>query len=247
MKTIFNLFLTLCICLPLFAQQSETRPHTDFSKLSIAVPADVTLSKGDFKVVIEGEELDEIISEVKGRELIIKHKNDRWSFFSNTFKKVRIHISMPELEAASLGGSGKLVSRDHFSSKNMKLRLSGSGNMELNFTTTNLDADVSGSGSMQLQFTADKADMSVSGSGGIKAAGTANSLKTRISGSGRVRGEDLHVQTVEARISGSGGCYVHVDEKIDASISGSGGVHYTGNPTEINARSSGSGKVKKRG
>ncbi|WP_224998146.1 head GIN domain-containing protein [Cesiribacter sp. SM1] len=228
MKTFLSLILALCVSLPMLAQNSETRALTGFTKLSIGVPAEVRLSKGPFKVQLEGDDLDEIETQVKGDQLVIKRKNDKWSFFGNNFEKVVIYISMPSLEAVALSGSGKLESKDQFSASHMKL-------------------NVSGSGRMHLPVAADKLDAHVSGSGDIETSGTASVLNAHISGSGKVMAEGLRASEVEVHISGSGNCSVHADNKLDAHISGSGNVNYTGSPTSVNARTSGSGKINKRG
>jgi carbon monoxide dehydrogenase subunit G len=228
MKTFLSLILALCVSLPLLAQNSETRSLSGFTKLSVGVPADVRLSKGPFKVQLEGEDLEEIETEVKGNQLVIKRKNDKWSFFGNDSDRIVIHISMPSLEAVSLSGSGKLESNDQFSASHMKL-------------------NVSGSGRMRLPVAAEKLDAHVSGSGDIETSGTATVLNAHISGSGKVKAEALRAREVEVHISGSGSCSVHADNKLDAHISGSGNVNYTGSPASVNARTSGSGKIVKRG
>lgn len=228
MKKFFNLILAILICLPALAQKSETRNHTDFTKISIGVPAQVRLTKGPFKVVLKGKDLDDIQSTVKGDQLVIKRKKENWSFFGNDADDLTIYISMPSLEAASLSGSGKLESLDQFTGKNIKLSVSGSGKMLLKVVAENLDAHVSGSGS-------------------IETSGSAQNFEAHISGSGKVKAEDLRAGSVDVHISGSGDCYVHVDDKLEARISGSGNVRYTGSPTTVNARTSGSGKISKRG
>lgn len=228
MKTFLILLLALAVSLPLLAQKSETRSITGFTKLGVAVPADVRLTKGPFKVVLEGKDLQEIETIMKGNELVIKRKSDKWNFFGSDMDELVIHISMPNLEAVSLSGSGKLASNDQFSSNYMKLSVSGSGKVKLNVA-------------------ADKVDAHISGSGNIETAGTTKVLNAHISGSGKVNADELRAQEVEVHISGSGNCNVHAANKIDAHISGSGNVYYTGSPTSVNARTSGSGKISKRG
>ncbi len=228
MKILFNLALGLFISLSAFAQNTETRAVSNFTKLSIGVAADVRLTKGPFKLTLEGDDLDEIETTVKGNQLVIKNKNNDWSIFGNDTDDVTIHISMPALEGVSVSGSGKLESEDQFTSKTMKIQVSGSGDVILNVV-------------------ADRLETHVSGSGEIQTAGSAQDFEAHISGSGKVRGQEMRAQTVDVHISGSGDCYIHADKTIEAHISGSGNVSYTGNPTNVNARTSGSGKVTKRG
>jgi hypothetical protein len=230
MKLFLTLFFTFCLSLTLMAQSSQTRTVSAFTKLSVGIPADVRLSKGPFKVLMEGSELDEIITKVENGTLRISRKDSKWSFWNwdSNNSKITIHISMPSLEGVSLSGSGRIISEDQFHSASMRLNVSGSGRLQLRVATDQLSTHVSGSGSIEISGITEKMD-------------------THISGSGSVKAEKLVAQQVDARISGSGSCYVHVDKSIDARISGSGNIRYTGNPTNINARTSGSGKVVKRG
>lgn len=228
MKTFLGLLLSICLSISVFAQHTETRTVKSFTKLSIAVPAEVQLSKGPFKVTLDGEDLSEIETYVKGDELVIKYKNNKnWSIFGSDSDDIVIYITMPELEGISMSGSGRLESKDQFSSKSMKLRVSGSGSLQLNVAADQLEAHISGSGK-------------------ILTEGTAQSFNAHISGSGKVKAEELRAQSVDVHISGSGSCYVHADNALEAHISGSGNVYYTGNPTNVNARTSGSGKISKR-
>lgn len=229
MKTFLTILLSFCLSLTLHAQGTQTRTVSAFSKLSLGVPAEVRLSKGPHKVVMEGSDLDEIQTTVEKGELRIHRKDTKWNLWSwDSSDKIVIYISMPSLEGVSVSGSGKVISEDQFHSTSMRLHVSGSGRMQLRVATDNLSTHVSGSGSIQI-------------------SGIAEKMETHISGSGSVRADKLVAQQVEAHISGSGSCQVHVDKSIDARISGSGNVGYTGNPTNVNARTSGSGKVIKRG
>jgi hypothetical protein len=230
MKLFLTLLLSFGLSLTLMAQSSQTRTVSAFTKLSVGVPAEVRLSKGPFKVVMEGSDLDEITTKVEKGELRISRKDTKWSFWNwdSNNNKITIHISMPSLDGVSVSGSGRVISDDQFHSASMRLNVSGSGRLQLRVATDQLSTHVSGSGSIEISGITDK-------------------LETHISGSGSVKAEKLVAQEVEAHISGSGSCYVHVDKSIDARISGSGNIRYTGNPTNVNARTSGSGKVVKRG
>lgn len=231
MKPFFNLCLILffaIVSLTAHAQQTETRSLSDFTRLSIAIPAEVILTKGPYKVVLEGKNLEEITSTLKGDELVIRQKDNNTSFFGKSSGNLRIFISMPNLEGISMSGSGKLESLDQFSSKHMELKLSGSGNMKVNVV-------------------ADKLKAHVAGSGDIQTSGSANDFQASISGSGSVDAQELRANAVEVRISGSGDCAVHADEQLNAHITGSGNVRYSGSPSKVNAQTSGSGKISKRG
>ena len=50
---------------------------------------------------------------------------------------------------------------------------------------------------------------------------------------------------MEISISGSGNCRCWVENDLEVRVSGSGSVYYKGDPEKVDARISGSGKVRK--
>jgi hypothetical protein len=103
----------------------------------------------------------------------------------------------------------------------------------------------SGSGNIYShdEFTSEDMNIDLSGSGKVMLRGKANNLLINISGSGRMELGDLNAKNCKIDISGSGKCYVDVDEKLEVRISGSGTVYYTGNPL-VSEKISGSGSVR---
>ena len=71
---------------------------------------------------------------------------------------------------------------------------------------------------------------------------TLNSHKIAVSGSGEVHALNFITKTVDADISGSGECEVHVLNSLKVNISGSGKVKYNGMPT-VDSDITGSGSV----
>lgn len=228
MKTLTTLILSIIIALPSFGQK-RTVDVNNFTELSLGISGTVYLKQGSSnKVEIECDDdiFEEIEFEMRGDRLVIK-KEGKWNW-SNGWRRseVDIYITMKSIEALAVSGSGYIESDGELNTEDIKLSVSGSGDMEL-------DVD------------SDEMDLRISGSGSIRLNGTAEEAEARISGSGRVKAEDLTVKYFEARISGSGSCYITATDEIDASISGSGSVYYSGEPKRINSSSSGSGKVRR--
>lgn len=228
MKTLTTLILSFIIVLPSLGQK-RTVDVDNFTELSIGISGTVYLKQGSSnKVQIECDDdiFDEIEFEMRGDRLVIK-KEGKWNW-SNGWRRseVDIYVTMESIEALAVSGSGYIESDGELNTDDIKLSVSGSGDMEL-------DVD------------SDEMDLRISGSGSIRLNGTAEEAEARISGSGRVKAEDLTVKFFAARISGSGSCYITATDEIDASISGSGSVYYSGEPKRINSSSSGSGKVRR--
>lgn len=208
-----------------------TRDVAAFSEISLRVPAKLHLAQGSKQSVeINGKEstLEQIITEVKGRELIIRFttKNMLWKEFETG--KIEIFITVPEINALTVSGSGDIVNDGAIDSRILSLTCSGSGTINLaELKSERLTANISGSGNVV-----------------VAGNGTAADASINISGSGGFRGENFKTEDVSVRISGSGGADVYCNNSLVARVAGSGNVRYKGNP-RIDQSIAGSGNVKK--
>jgi hypothetical protein len=206
----------------------ETRDLKGFTKVSYGVSGNLYINSGpDFKVVLEGEKalLDDIVTEISAEKLVIKKEN--WRLNMN--EKLTVYITMPQLTALGVSGSGKAEIRDAVKTEDLSLSVSGSGKIfTTDITITSLKCSISGSG-----------DISLGGNSNI------NEADISISGSGNYMGDSAKIGSMEITISGSGSCSCNVTESLKASVSGSGSVTYLGNP-KVDARVSGSGHVRSK-
>lgn len=119
---------------------------------------------------------------------------------------IEVHITMPEVESINLSGSGRVnISRYFPAQNNFRLRVSGSGNVDLNneLEVNNTDIEISGSGKARLEkLLTENAEVNISGSGDVWLS-VSNHLSSRISGSGKVF--YIGNPTIDSRVSGSGG------------------------------------------
>lgn len=252
-----------------FAQTRETRKVENFTKISFRFPGKLYLRQGSpQKVELEGNKdiLKEVETEVDGSRLVIG-KEGKWLDWKwDDDDKINVYITVPNIEALSVSGSGDLIAETKITTGDLDLNVSGSGSLQADINASgnveadvsgsgdidlkgkckDFDSDVSGSGDVVLALTVDgEATFGVSGSGKISASGSAQNVKTTISGSGKVLAADLETNRCEVRISGSGDVEINVKNELDAVISGSGSVSYRGNPNKVNSHASGSGKVRK--
>lgn len=250
-------------------QNKQTRNVGEFSKIAFRVPGKLFLRQGSpQKVEIEGRKdvIDEIETEVEGSRLVIG-KEGRWLNWDwKDDEKINVYITVPNIEALSVSGSGDLIGQGKFTAKDLDLNVSGSGSLNIEVDASgDVEADVSGSGDLEVKGKcrrfdsdvsgsgdvtltldiAETADFGVSGSGKIMARGSSDEVKASISGSGKVLAGDLETLRCEVRISGSGDVEIAVKNELDANITGSGTVRYRGNPNKVNSHSSGSGSVRK--
>ena len=229
MKTLTTLLLSVLLIMPALGQK-RTIDLKGFSEVSLGINATLYLTQGNtesIEIECDDDIFEKIEFELKGDKLVIKNESDRWNWKSGWNRsEVDIYVTMKDIEGIYVSGSGTIESKNTINSTDLRLAISGSGDMELDIESDELDLRISGSGSINLN-------------------GDAEEAEAKISGSGKIKAEDLTVKSFDASISGSGNCYITATEEVSARISGSGSVYYAGNPSKINSNSSGSGKIKK--
>lgn len=204
---------------------TQERSLSSFSEVSVAGGMQVTITQaGNTSVKVQADDnlMEYIITEIKGNKLVVKYQNN----VSINGKGVKILVTMPILNGASISGSGNVLCAS-------EMPASGS-----------FYASISGSGNIDAKTTASKVDASISGSGNILLGGKTKELEVSISGSGSFKGYELKTEEAQVKISGSGNVETTATTKLDAVISGSGDIFYKGNPG-LSLKSAGSGKIKK--
>lgn len=194
---------------------------TGFTGLKLATVGHVNLIPGDsLDIKVTGSEniIDLLKMDLNGE--VLKIDIDRCT--RNT--DLVFDITMPVLTSVAISGSGTIIGTDPFDVEDLEVKISGSGDMELEFTATSVETSISGSGDMKL-------------------FGTTGALVSHISGSGDVHAFGLSATTAELNINGSGNMEVTVTDQLDARISGSGDIRYKGTPA-ISVEVSGSGKIE---
>lgn len=223
MRSLLFALLIVFVSTTAFAQK-ETRKVDDFTYVSFGVPGKLYIKEGSrSSVELEGNDIDEIETEVRNGRLIIK-KEGKWNWGSSD--RITAYVTVEKLEGLNVSGSGNAI---------------GEGTFE----TDELDLGVSGSGEIELDVDAGDIETSISGSGDIYLEGDADYHRVSISGSGKLDAEDMVAEKYKISISGSGTCRINVEKEIDAKVSGSGNVYYRGNPDKVYHSASGSGKIRK--
>ena len=226
----FLIILSLFLVNPLLAENEE-REVTTFSEISLRIPGKLYIEQGNtqsVKIEAKSSTLEEIITEVRGRQLTIRFKSKNYLFKSFNPGKIEIHITVPEIDGLSVSGSGDIIAEDEIATRILDLAVSGSGDITLD------------------KLKAERVKSSISGSGDIiiSDGGIAEDFSVSISGSGDVKASGFEAKDVMVRIAGSGNCSITSNGSIKARVAGSGSVYYKGNPN-IDSSVAGSGEVKK--
>ena len=203
---------------------TKTVNTADYDAIEGVGSMDIHLQKGtegNITVTTDDNLHEYIIVEVKDNKLVIKTKK-------NTYLKTKkgVHVTVPfqDVSKVSLVGSGDIDSKDTVKADNLKVYITGSGDIVLDVEANTLKAKITGSGDMKL-------------------SGTTRDLEVSISGSGDFKGFGLSSQNTEASVSGSGDIKVVAKKSIKARVHGSGDIAYKGNPKHKDTKTSGSGDI----
>lgn len=204
------------------AAVTQQRTPGTFNAVALNIDADVVLHTDSvYRIEVTGQQniLDVLKTNVNGNELVIDFTDCVMEYSALT-----IHIYAPVYVQVSICGSGDIRNTGSLSTGNLKLKISGSGNLNLGgLQCTSVESDISGSGNVLL-------------------SGTAQTINHESSGSGSFKAYGLACNAANISISGSGDAEVNVSQNLTVDISGSGDVYYRGTPA-LNVSVSGSGRV----
>lgn len=269
--TLLAFILVLTSTLTLSAQQQSVRDLPTFKGISFRTAGKVYIKQGTpQRVEITGNK--ELVSKIETRVedglLIIQREGKwlDWSWNDSDDEGVVINITVQEINRLSVAGSGSMVTQTPIATRDLVLKVSGSGTLTAEvYPTGRLETGVSGSGNLEVRGRAASfegnvsgsgriegdlkvsgaSDFSISGSGRVVLSGSTSSIGIEISGSGKVLAAQYQSNSADIRISGSGDAEIWVNSAIESRISGSGSIRYKGNPGKINNNSSGSGSISK--
>ena len=163
---------------------SETREVPPFDSVELAGSNNVVIRVGtEQSVVVHADDnlLDRVTTEVEDGCLVVDNKNGSFT----TRSPMRVDVTMPALDALALSGSGS-IEADGIDSEALNVTLSGSGAVNASGTAAGLDIRLSGSGNAELQaLVARDVRSVVSGSGRILVTAT-ESIDASVSGTGAI-------------------------------------------------------------
>ncbi len=170
--------------------------------------------------------IQRIKSEVKNDilELGYKFAMFRWLRSAGELKKIEFHISSPSFSSIISTGAGVIAGTNTINEKDMTIKSTGAGNMEIDIEANTVLAKVTGAGSVTIQ-------------------GNVNAQDVTITGAGKYEGFNLISNTAVIHSTGSGQTFVTVNKKLDVKITGVGTVKYKGEPA-IESNITGLGKLE---
>ena len=202
-------------------------------KISTAAFENVSVSSG-FELIVTQDSLKEltietyenihsyIVVEVVGNTLEI-HPEEGISFAGDP--KVKIHLSCNFLDELSSSGGGRINLNNGWTADELRLSLSGGGNVTGKVLLKSLELDMSGGSESDIEGVAEYLSISSSG-GSVHKHFSLLSKKCRVD------------------MSGGASAEVNVSEKLIVDASGGTHISYKGNP-EISSELSGGSSIEK--
>ena len=205
---------------------TEDRNINRAERIKLSGSYDVEITQGSItSVKVETDEniLPFIITSEEDGFLLIKSKGHVNLTATHTIK---VYIITAKLEQIQLTGSGSIIGKTKFTEANkLTLKISGSGDIQMDLNAPDIIADISGSGSMTL-------------------TGETKNETIHISGVGDYNAEGLKAENAKVRIAGTGDVKVFAEVSLDVNIAGGGSVYYKGAAT-VKQRVAGVGEVKR--
>jgi len=210
---------------------SEERPAETFKEIRLeGAKLNLFIQQGTTQnLTVEAEDnvIDRISTKVKGDTLTVSYKKDfPFGLIDVAFlhKDVNVYVTLKDLDAVYLDGSGKVQTEGQLVLDSFKLEINGSADIVMDVKSFELETAVVGSGNVTYK-------------------GSVNTQQLEVSGSCDYLAQDLESEFTRIEVSGTADVEVNTSLKLDVKISGSGQVRYRGDP-KVTQEISGTGSVE---
>lgn len=199
-----------------------------FDSVSFSTAGRLFITQGEreaLEITAGAAELPKLVTEVRGGTLFIGRKEGGPAF---SLRPPVFRLTMRKLAAIQTHSSGS-VAAEELSADSLRIQISSSGGVAI-------DA-----------LSADSLEVQITSSGSLKLSGSVERQDVRLSSSGSYSAGSLESRTAKVRVSSSGSATLRVSDSLEASVTSSGGVRYYGNPPQVNAEVTSSGRLVRLG
>ncbi len=201
---------------------------SDFSSVEVGGAFEVDVQQSDsYSVVVEADWLTFQSIEVSRQDETLRIGRKRHPFvWIPTSSRPKATITMPVLKGLSISGATRVTVSGFKSSEDFRMELSGA---------SSITGDL-GVGNTRLVL---------SGASRVDISGSAGNLTADISGASRIEMGSFEVQDAGLVMSGASRMTVNVNGRLNAELSGASRLHYKGEPTMGDIRTSGASRIDK--
>ena len=217
---LFALFISVSI-------NAQTRQIGNFTGIKVSTSVSVKLVKADSPKIeykmIKGSDSD-LITVVKGNNLIVKTKSKFGSWNNNAQAKVIVYYT--ELNDISVSAGASVKSDDPIKTQDMDIDVSSGSSADVEVIAQSIDADASSGATLKLEGSAKKAEYDASSGSTINA-------------------KMMICDYVNADVSSGATIRAHVNKKLNADASSGGTIRYTGDADDTRIDKGWSGQISR--
>ncbi|QKJ29849.1 DUF2807 domain-containing protein [Mucilaginibacter mali] len=205
-------------------QITESRKVADFTSIDISGGYDIVLKQDSslsLKITADDNVMQYLRTEVNGDKLKINTKKNICAK-----KAISVVIGVRNLEEIKGAGAIEIKSDGKLNVKDLNIKLSGAGKVDLDLNANNLTTRGSGATELILK-------------------GQASSHNVNITGSGKLNAFDFVVGKYDLETTGASDCKINVLTDLNVHSTGAADIQYKGNPTNVNTSKTGAASIKK--
>jgi hypothetical protein len=207
--------------------KSEERSVSSFKNVEVSGAIDLYVRQGESAPVkIETDEnlMQYIVLTQEGNKIVI-HSKEGVNLHPST--KIKVYVTAPLYNEIEVSGASNIIGQNKISNaEDIKMEVSGAGDINMELNAPAVSAAVSGAGTVNLRGETKKFDL-------------------ELSGASKAHCYELLSENTKVDITGAGDADVYASSKLDAEVSGAGNVSYKGGAATVNQQVSGAGSVKK--
>jgi hypothetical protein len=192
---------------------------SDYNELEITGLFDITITQGhEHSLELIGSESEKRKYKINqhGQTLVIEYNNNKsfdWKDNPLNLDKIRIKITMPELESLELKGAGDVTLRD--------------------FTSDRLDIEAMGALDIKGQLNVQDLTIQLDGASKLELRGTGSNLDATVQGASQLRAYDFTTENVIVEANGVSSAKVYATNRIELREGVASKISYRGNPAEV--------------
>jgi hypothetical protein len=219
----------------------------DFQSIDVSGGFDVILLQGDAEgVTLEVQEnlLEYIHVEVVQGTLKIYTDNNLMPT-----KSMSAQIKFKTIDELSVSGGGDVHSETTLNTGDLKIEISGGGDLTTAVNSENLECNMSGGGDARFEGMCHLMNIQMSGGGDLKTTVESGSISCHLSGGGDLTLTNLKESSdLEIQLNGGGDATAEINTtRLKCSVSGGGNARFSGNASEIEITINGGGDVNAEG
>lgn len=207
--------------------KSEERSVSSFKNVEVSGAIDLYVRQGESAPVkIETDEnlMQYIVLTQEGNKIVIHSKE---GVNLHPSGKIKVYVTAPLYNEIEVSGASNIIGQNKISNaEDIKMEVSGAGDINMELNAPAVSAAVSGAGTVNLKGETKKFDL-------------------ELSGASKAHCYELLSENTKVDITGAGDADVYASSKLDAEVSGAGNVSYKGGAATVNQQVSGAGSVKK--